>query len=169
VYSKSTQTNKKPKVKTKVLLSLPSLKKRLQLLVNKYVRLRDEKDPCISCQKWSQMWDAGHYINQGSSGFLRFDPKNIHKQCRACNLFKRGNLLEYRINLVRKIGRDAVETLESKRHEVKHWTRNELEELVIYFKQAVKNQERINQLQPAGDYPKFMLSEPVQSIQEEDV
>ena len=33
----------------------------------------------------------------------------------------------------------------------------------------IEIEERINQLKPAGDIPKFMLSEPVQSILEEDL
>jgi len=54
----------------------------------------------------------------------------VHKQCVSCNRFKHGNLIEYRINLVKKIGIKKVEWLEEHRKDVKRWTREELEEIL---------------------------------------
>ena len=54
----------------------------LQALVNKYVRLRDIKDGCISCDKssnWGGQWHASHYYSRGHSSSLRFNLNNIHK------------------------------------------------------------------------------------------
>lgn len=108
--------------------SVAELKKKVQKMVNKKVRERDAKEPCISCQKGA-IEHAGHYIAQGSTGALRFDPDNIHGQCSQCNVWKHGNLIEYRINLVKKIGLERVERLERHRHDVEKWTREDLEEI----------------------------------------
>lgn len=116
---------------------LSLLKKKVQREVNAYVRLRDTNDPCISCQKFVMMAnvDAGHYISQGSSGALRYELENINKQCDACNRYKHGNLIEYRIHLIEKIGLESVEYLEAHRHDTKKWTREELEAIRADIKQ----------------------------------
>jgi hypothetical protein len=118
---------------------LSELKKKVQKEVNAYVRNRDRDLPCISCGKSEGPWQAGHYIAQGSSGALRFDLDNIHKQCVTCNLYKHGNLLEYRLGLA-KLWNDTdkylkIEWLEAHRHDSKKWTREELEEIRNLLKQ----------------------------------
>lgn len=118
------------KAKTVGVVRLSDLKKSVQKKVNKFVRERDKDLPCISCQKYAESYDAGHFIAQGSSGLLRYNLNNIWKQCRACNHYKRGNLLEYRIALVKKIGLEQVEYLENHRHDTHSWTREELEQVV---------------------------------------
>ena len=127
---------KKKKAKTKGIIRISDLKKKVQKVVNKYVRERDKDEPCISCQKYLKL-QAGHYIAQGSSGFLRYDITNIHGQCVGCNKWNHGNLINYRINLVKKIGEDEVEKLESFRYLVKRWTREELENLLGGFENDI--------------------------------
>ncbi|MCP3681721.1 MAG: recombination protein NinG [bacterium] len=125
--------------KPKIRISLPQLKKKVQRVVNKYVRERDKDLPCISCGKMVEKKDAGHYVAQGSSGLLRFDTQNINGQCRGCNRFKYGNLIEYRIGLVERIGEDHVKLLEESRHETYRYTREELEMLLERFKSSIKD------------------------------
>lgn len=125
MFSKASQTKRST-------LSLLQLKKKVQRAVNAYIRIRDQDEPCISCSRVVEQKDAGHYIAQGSSGLLRFNLYNIHGQCLSCNRFKHGNLLEYRINLIKKIGREQVEWLEDYRHETKKWTREELEQVYAH-------------------------------------
>lgn len=125
----SLKTKHKEKIRTAKQQPISTLKKAVQRQINAYIRRRDIDLPCISCQKpvvWEKS-DAGHFIAQGSSGALRFDLDNIHKQCDGCNRYKHGNLLEYRIHLVKKIGLENVEYLEAHRHDMKKWTREELE------------------------------------------
>jgi hypothetical protein len=43
-------------------------------------------------------------------------------------------LIGYRKHLIMKLGKDAVEWLESNRHEVKKWTRTELNEIITKYK-----------------------------------
>lgn len=125
---------KKKKEKTKTVIKISDLKKKVQRKVNRYIRKRDKDKPCISCGKYMDKKEAGHYIAQGSSGFLRYDLDNIHGQCAACNRWKHGNLVEYRIGLVKKIGEYRVVQLEKKRSLIKKWKREELEELLEELK-----------------------------------
>ena len=84
-----------------------------QAAVNQYVRLRDAHLPCISCQRHhTGQYHAGHYRSVGAMPSLRFNLWNIHKQDSACNAQLSGNLIEYRINLVKKLGIERVQWLE---------------------------------------------------------
>ena len=87
----------------------------LQTLVNKYVRLRDKGKPCISCDKLddgSHQRHASHYRSVGACSSLRFNTLNIHASCAQCNSHKSGNILEYRIRLIRMFGEAFVDRLE---------------------------------------------------------
>lgn len=84
-----------------------------QAAFNAFIRARDHDQPCISCGRFHDgSYDAGHYRSVGAAPALRFDEANVHKQCVPCNQHKGGNVVEYRIRLVEKIGRVAVEWLE---------------------------------------------------------
>ena len=93
--------------------------KEAQAAFNAYVRARDKDDACISCGNYvlgDQIgggWDAGHYRSTGSAPHLRFHLHNCHKQCVKCNRFLSGNVAEYRKGLIKKIGIEKVEALES--------------------------------------------------------
>lgn len=83
-----------------------------QIAFNTYIRERDKDEPCISCGTTKAKWDAGHYRTVAAAPQLRFHPLNTHKQCSVCNQHKSGELIEYRKNLVKKIGEDKVKWLE---------------------------------------------------------
>ena len=130
------------KQKKKVVVSKADLRKKVQRVFNKFIRLRDKDLSCISCGRIANKYDAGHYIAQGSSGALRYNEDNVHKQCsNDCNRYKHGNLVEYRIALIKKIGVDKVEWLEDHRHDVKKWSREELNQLLEEYKQKVKDEK----------------------------
>lgn len=112
-------------------MSLSKLKNLAQREVNKFVRERDRFEGCISCHmpaSYEGPWHAGHYRTTAAAGHLRFDERNIHKQCSQCNEHKSGNLVEYRKRLVEKYGEAAVEALEND-NRVHHWARDELTEI----------------------------------------
>lgn len=97
-----------------------------QVAFNAWIRERDIDRPCISCGTAGRVqWHAGHYRTTKAAPELRFHPLNCHKQCAQCNNHKSGNLIEYRINLVGRIGQEAVEWLEGP-HEPAKWSRDEL-------------------------------------------
>lgn len=92
------------------------LKALAQKVFNSFIRLRDEGEECISCDKskdWQGQWHAGHYMTTGARPQLRFNELNVSRQCSQCNLYLSGNLAQYRLKLIGKIGLEAVEALES--------------------------------------------------------
>ena len=112
-----------------------------QTVFNKFVRLRDKNEPCISCQRHhTGQYHAGHYRSVGSAPELRFEELNNNKQCSVCNNHLSGNLIPYRVNLVKKIGVDKVEWLEGK-HEPKKYTIDQIKEIIKLYKQKIKDLE----------------------------
>ena len=109
-----------------------------QKCFNAFIRERDKHDPCISCGRFhTGQYHAGHYRTVGAHPELRFDELNVHKQCSVCNNHKSGNIVEYRINLVKKIGADKVEWLEGN-HEPKKYTIEELKDIKSLYKSKLK-------------------------------
>ncbi|MCP3701147.1 MAG: recombinase NinG, partial [Aliivibrio sp.] len=112
------EKKKKDVKRKKELKSASDYIKEAQAAVNKYIRLRDRNKPCVSCgsnpkQKHGGSFDAGHYRSRGSASHLRFNILNIHKQCVKCNRFNSGNAVDYRIELIKRIGEDNVISLEN--------------------------------------------------------
>ena len=94
----------------------------VQVEFNRFIRLRDAGQPCISCQnKAPKKINAGHYKSVGGHPELRFEECQVHLQCEHCNSFKSGNQVEYRRHLISKIGVDKVDWIEGP-HEPKKYT-----------------------------------------------
>lgn len=127
-------TRLKIKIKQRKEPKLSELKKTVQRAFHKWVKTRDDDDYCISCGWVCGEWDAGHFWAQGSTGYLRYHPDNCHKQGVGCNRFKHGNLLEYEINLIKKIGLEKYNWLKNNRKKVHKWTREELNALLVKYK-----------------------------------
>lgn len=105
---------------------------------HEYIRTRDANEPCISCGRHhGGKWNAGHFRPSGVNAALRYDEKNIHKQCEPCNSSLSGNLLNYRIGLVRKIGESAVIELEQN-SEVRKYTKEELIDIRKHYQKKLK-------------------------------
>ena len=116
-----------------------------QAIYNTWIRLRDEKEPCISCGRFHDgQWHAGHYRSRGAAGHLRFHEDNCHKQCQPCNAHLSGNIVNYRPRLIAKIGIERVEALENDNKPHK-WTKEELIEIKQQYKLKLKQlkQERL--------------------------
>lgn len=113
-------------------------RKELQQWFNKYIRLRDEKMPCISCdKKLVGKYDAGHYFSVGSYPNLRFNEDNVHGQCVECNQHKHGNQIEYGIRLEKRIGKKRIEELMSIRNERLSLPLDRIKELITYYKNEI--------------------------------
>lgn len=118
--------------------------KELQTVFNAWIRARDAGLPCISCGRpasWRGQWDAGHYRSRGSSPALRFDPSNVHKQCGPCNVHLSGNLIPYRVNLIKKCGVAEVDRLEGPQ-EPKKYTMTEIVEMKAFYRAEVRRLTR---------------------------
>ena len=121
------------------LKSRPDWLKDLQRVFNEFIRLRDADLPCISCGRYHQgQWHAGHYRSVGACPELRFNEDNVHKQCSACNNHLSGNILEYRLGLIEKIGLERVEFLERKDHPPLKLSVEEIKELIKVYRAKVR-------------------------------
>jgi len=90
-------------------------KKLAQIEFNRWIRWRDRKKGCVSCDKdkdWWGQWQAGHYKTVGARCDLRFNEDNCHKQCSKCNNHLSANLIPYRVELIERIGLPRVEALD---------------------------------------------------------
>ena len=100
-----------------------------QRAFNAYIRERDKGRACISCgtQKPGIKYEAGHYRTVGAQPSLRFNEDNCHLQCAFnCNHHRSGNVVDYRIGLVERIGVERVEALE-KDQPAANWTIEDIE------------------------------------------
>jgi hypothetical protein len=109
-----------------------------------YIRKRDGKGeytPCISCGAWTTNPDVGHYYKRGHDFYTELggDERNVNLQCVPCNSFKNGNIQGYTIGLMRKYGKEVIDELYEKKKKTKYWKIAELEELLQYYKDKLKN------------------------------
>lgn len=112
--------------------------KETQASFNEWIRLRDRDQPCISCGRHHEgQYHAGHYRTVSAAPEIRFEPLNVWKQCAPCNNHKSGDIVNYRINLVRRIGAEKVEWLEGP-HEPKKYTIDELKALKAHYRALVR-------------------------------
>ena len=133
---------KKTKAKMKAeLMTLQDYIKLAQITFNKYIRLRDKGNVCISCQKPPKKENAGHFYNANNHYNVRFDENNVHLQCEHCNTFLSGNLINYRENLLKKIGAEEFNVLEGKSKVTRKFTKEELKEIIETYKKKIKEYE----------------------------
>ena len=108
--------------------------------VNRYIRLRDAAEPCISCGTTNPniQYAAGHYRTRKAASHLRFNHDNLHKQCNhRCNKQLSGNIVWYRPALIKKIGIERVEVLEND-NSIHRWTIAEAKEVIATHKRLIK-------------------------------
>jgi len=148
-YGKKAVEKKDKEAKTEARVALREFKKNdkpvlLQLaqkLVNQYIRMRDKGKPCISCShdfSKGRQEHAGHYIPRSKSSLLRFDERNINTQCNICNDHLSGNVGEYRLGLIQKVGMEQVVFLEANKTTLKTWTVGELQEVIKIYRKKIK-------------------------------
>lgn len=112
--------------------------KEAQAAFNEFIRLRDKDLPCVSCGRHHQgQYHAGHFRSVGGNPELRFEPLNVWRQCAPCNNHMSGNVVNYRIELVKRIGADMVEWLEGK-HEPKRYSIEDLKEIKSTYRAKVR-------------------------------
>lgn len=122
--------------KTKALNSL-------QLLFNKYVRLRDINEQCISCDNpLDDLWNASHFFSQGSSSALRFNLWNCHKSCAECNTSLSGNIVAYKPRLIEKIGINKFNWLEANKSNVTVYELDWIKRAKKICKKAIAREEK---------------------------
>jgi len=150
--AKVKEVNKEYKKRKEALLTVSDWTKKAQVEFNKYIRQRDYDKPCVSCGKSESelkhssrggLWDCGHYRSVGSCPELRFEPRNAHKQCKSCNNFLSGNVVEYRLGLPDRLCVDDIEWLEGP-HELPRWRVDDLKEIYDKYKAMTKELKRLH-------------------------
>ena len=126
------------KVRKEKLKTRADYLKDTQQAFNAWVRARDAALPCVSCRRRHEgQYHAGHYRTVGANPELRFEPLNAWKQCAPCNNHLSGNLINYRISLLQKIGEEKVAWLEGP-HEAKKYTVDELKAMTADYRAKTK-------------------------------
>ncbi len=121
--------------------SISQWRRELQQVFNKFIRERDKGKGCISCgAKLQGKYDAGHYYSVGSYPNLRFNEDNCHGQCVHCNQHLHGNLLEYQIGIMKRIGKHRLEDLELQRNEPLRLPLDEIKIKINLYKSKTKQQ-----------------------------
>tara|TARA_S200002703_G_scaffold44963_1_gene39367 strand:+ start:2673 stop:3197 length:525 start_codon:yes stop_codon:yes gene_type:complete len=116
-----------------------SLMKKCQSVFNRWVRLRDAGQPCISCGgELGEKYDASHYFSSGGHKSVTFDPDNVHASCVHCNRYLHGNLLNYQIGIEKKIGGERLFELHKKAHETRKYSKDELRDLIGFYGELIK-------------------------------
>lgn len=122
----------------------PKLTRKAQAAFNTYIRARDAGKPCISCGRplstEPNSYDAGHYRSVGSAPHMRFVETNCWAQCRHCNNYLSGNVVEYRKGLIERVGLAEVERLESDQT-VRKYTREALIEIARHYRAEARRLE----------------------------
>lgn len=144
-FAKADVAKKEKKAHTKAKKELKANDKsfqreKAQTIFNKFIRLRDAGQLCISCQKQPRKKNAGHYLSKGAHPELRYNPLNCHLQCEHCNSFKSGNQALYRTHLIKKIGSANVEWLEGP-HDAAKYTLDDLKEIQQTYTLKIKELE----------------------------
>ena len=109
--------SKEKRIAKEKLKTRSDWQKDAQRAFNEYIRARDRGKPCVSCGAYIGLsghgsdCDAGHYRSRGSAP-LEFYTHNVHAQCKKCNRHLGGNIVEYRKQLVIRIGIEKLEKLE---------------------------------------------------------
>ena len=132
---------KKPK-------TLTNLKKELDIIFSRYIRLRNADDNgdavCVTCSvknHWKKLQN-GHFMSRRHTA-TRWDEDNCQVQCYSCNVMQQGKQYEYSIWLGAEL---ADELLEKSRTTVK-FDRDDLQKMILEYKQEVEfHLDRIGEL-----------------------
>lgn len=118
--------------------------KRAQAAFNAWIRARDAGKPCISCghpDDGSRQRHASHFRSVGACSSLRFDERNVNASCSICNNWLSGNIGRYKVELIRRIGVEHVESIESA-PKLRKWTKEELLGIESEYKARLRNNAR---------------------------
>ena len=117
--------------------------KETQKVFNTFIRERDKLENCISSNRpLIGKFDAGHYFPAGSYKNLALDEDKCNGQSVHDNRDKHGNLAEYKIGLIKRIGKERFESLEKRRLIERHYSIPELILLKQEYKEKVRQLKR---------------------------
>lgn len=134
--------DKKPSVRT--------LKRTLDGLWSKLVRLSNANSigmcKCCSCgmmAHWKDV-DCGHFVSRNHN-LGRYDERNTAPQCKKCNRFREGNKAGYAVYLQEKYGPEVIADLNKLQYQVKRFTPEELQEMILTTREKLKELHSVQQ------------------------
>ncbi len=123
--------------------SLSRLQKNLDAIFSRFIRLRAaDKDGNVACFTCYHIYPYkklhnGHYVLRGYKS-VRWNEDNCRPQCGVCNLWRKGEPVTFRENLVKELGEEKVKEIELKRHELFKVTAEWLQEKINLYTEKVK-------------------------------
>lgn len=95
--------------------------------------IKDTKgNDCFSCERKGlsgRDLHAGHMLSAGQYSALRWEVQVVWPQCSHCNIFRKGNYLEYRQRFIERFGQEEYDKLWNRRYELKQWRLEDLKEI----------------------------------------
>lgn len=130
----------------KKLTTVSQWKKKVWKAFSLYIKKRDLDFrgyfTCISCGKLKDesQYQAGHWLHGDNPGTW-INEKNVHAQCKGCNLFSNGKRDWYAIALERKYGIGILQELEKAYNSGRQtWTITDLKKEYEALKTALSKQ-----------------------------
>lgn len=127
--------------------TVPKLKKKLDKIFSLYIRQKyaDSKGYCycITCSRkidWKYKTDAGHFIERDVS-ITRYDERNVHPQCKRCNMSANGQQYLHGLYINKKYGKGTADELMRLRWKTHQFATYELEEMIKVYTTALKELE----------------------------
>lgn len=142
--NKERQEKKKIKEKKEKLKTYTQKVNDAKKVFQKWIRVRDNGHPCISCgcNIGDGVSHAGHYKKSEIYRGVIFNEHNVNIQCVKCNLYLGGNESNYRRGLVRKIGEQKVKELEDLAEQTKRYKYTDQE--LLFIKKGYKKFEKLD-------------------------
>lgn len=112
----------------KKLITMKKLKEKADKVFSIWIRARD-KNICFTCGKKTDHPQNGHYISRRHTN-TRYSKLNCHCQCVACNIFQKGNMQSYSINLIKLYGDGILQKLYREAHKTKKCDRTFLNNII---------------------------------------
>ncbi len=126
----------------KKLKSISALEAKLDRVFSEWIRRKDADAggtvKCVTCPRllfWREA-HAGHFIKRQHRS-VRWDERNVAPQCPADNVYKGGCQDEFAAHIIREHGHAVFDELMARKHEVKKYTRADLEELILEYKEKL--------------------------------
>ena len=115
------------------------LVKKLDSVFSQYIRKKNaDKNgncSCCTCGKvlhWKEI-QACHFMSRKHYS-IRWDERNVHPQCVACNVFRYGEQYKYSIFL----GKELADVLYLQSKEIKKYTTDELQSSIEHYGKMLK-------------------------------
>lgn len=140
---------------------ISSCRKYADSAFSKYIRLKHSDEngntTCFTCGKVEILseQDCGHYVSRIHYA-LRWDERNAHPQCKACNRFNEGRKDVYALKLIELYGPKILEDLQAEKHRVTHLSQDELLEIARVYKAKAKEESAKRFGISSGGYHPFI-------------